>query len=76
MTAGGTGDVLAGIISGLLSKGVKPYDAARMGIFINGNAGNLAVKKRSYGIVATDLIEEIPNVLKKYLWGFASYEFV
>jgi len=67
MTVGGTGDVLAGIIGALVSKGVEPFNAARMGIFINGCAGNLAFKKYSYGLIATDIIEQIPNVLKKYL---------
>jgi NAD(P)H-hydrate epimerase len=67
MTVGGTGDVLAGIIGGLLSKGVEPFNASRMGVFINGFAGNMAFKKRSYGLVSTDIIDEIPNVLKKYL---------
>lgn len=67
MTVGGTGDILAGIIGSLLSKKVEPYNAARIGAFINGSAGNLAFKKRSYGLIATDIIEEIPNVLKKYL---------
>ena len=67
MTVGGTGDVLAGIIGALLSKGVEPFNAARMGIFINGAAGNLAFEKYSYSLIATDLIEQIPNVLKKYL---------
>jgi len=67
MTVGGTGDVLAGIIGGLVSKKVNAFDAARMGVFINGAAGNLAFEKRSYGLVATDIIDEIPSVLKKYL---------
>jgi ADP-dependent NAD(P)H-hydrate dehydratase / NAD(P)H-hydrate epimerase len=67
MTVGGTGDVLAGLIAGLLSKKVEPFNAVCMGIFINGAAGNLAFKKYSYGLVATDIIEQIPNVLKKYL---------
>jgi NAD(P)H-hydrate epimerase len=67
MTVGGTGDVLAGIVAALLSKGIEPFNAARIGIFINGSAGNLAFKKRSYGLVATDIIDEIPTVLKKYL---------
>ena len=67
MTVGGTGDVLAGIIAGLLSKGVEPFNAARIGIFINGAAGNLAFEKYSYGLIATDIIEQIPTVLKKYL---------
>jgi len=67
MTVGGTGDVLAGVIAGLMSKNVEGFDAARMGVFINGAAGNYAFKKRSYGLVATDIIDEIPSVIKKYL---------
>jgi hydroxyethylthiazole kinase-like uncharacterized protein yjeF len=67
MTVGGTGDVLAGIIGALLSKGVQPYDAARAAAFLNGEAGNNVFQKKSYGLLATDIIEEIPNVLKKYL---------
>jgi len=67
MTVGGTGDVLAGIIAGLMSKNVEGFDAARMGVFINGEAGNFAFKKRSYGLIATDIIDEIPNVLRNYL---------
>jgi len=67
MTVGGTGDVLAGIIGALLSKGVRPFEAVRMAAFLNGEAGNEAFQKKSYGLLATDIIEEIPNVLKKYL---------
>ena len=67
MTVGGTGDVLAGIIGALLSKGIEPFNAARVGVFINGAAGNIAFEKRSFGLIATDVIEEIPGVLKKYL---------
>lgn len=67
MTVGGTGDVLAGVIGALLSKNVKPFDAVRVAAFLNGEAGNEAFKKKSYGLLATDIIDEIPNVLKKYL---------
>jgi NAD(P)H-hydrate epimerase len=67
MTVGGTGDILAGIIGALLSKNVESFNAARIGVFINGSAGNLAFDKRSYGLIATDIIDEIPNILKKYL---------
>lgn len=67
MTVGGTGDALAGIIGALLSKGVEPFNAARIGVFINGEAGNFAYKKHFYGLIATDIIDEIPAVLKKYL---------
>ena len=67
MTVGGTGDVLAGIVGCLLSKDVEPFDAARIAAFLNGAAGNLAFEKRAYGLISTDIIDEIPNVLKKYL---------
>jgi NAD(P)H-hydrate epimerase len=67
MTVGGTGDVLSGITGALLSKGLEPFNAARTAAFINGTAGNATFKKRSYGLIATDIIEEIPGVLKKYL---------
>ena len=67
MTVGGTGDVLTGIIGALLSKGVTPFNAMRIAAFINGDAGNEAFKKKSYGLVATDILEEIPGVLHKYL---------
>ena len=67
MTVGGTGDVLAGILGALLSKGVEPFNAIRIAAFLNGEAGNKAFVKKSYGLLATDVIEEIPGVLKKYL---------
>lgn len=67
MTVGGTGDVLAGLCGGLLSKGVEPFNAARMAAFTSGYAGELAFKKKSYGMMPMDVVEEIPNVLKEYL---------
>ncbi|MFW6121827.1 MAG: NAD(P)H-hydrate dehydratase [Petrotogales bacterium] len=67
MTVGGTGDVLTGIIGALLSKGVEPFNAARIAAFLNGESGNEAFHKKFYGLVATDIIEEIPVILKKYL---------
>ena len=66
MTVGGTGDVLAGITGSLVSKGVEPFNAARIAAFLNGSAGNIAFEKKSYGLISTDVIEEIPSVLKKY----------
>ena len=67
MTVGGTGDVLAGIIGALLAKNIEPFNAARIGAFLNGAAGNAAFDKYSYGLLATDIIREIPDILKKYL---------
>ncbi len=67
MTVGGTGDVLAGIIACLLAKKLQPFSAVRAAAFLNGEAGNYAFSKKSFGLLATDIIEEIPTVLKKYL---------
>ncbi|MDR1404572.1 MAG: NAD(P)H-hydrate dehydratase [Candidatus Methanoplasma sp.] len=67
MTSAGTGDVLAGIVAGLLSKGMDPFDAAALGTFISGKAGEFSFGEKSYGMTATDVIENIPKVLKKYL---------
>jgi NAD(P)H-hydrate epimerase len=67
MTVGGTGDILAGLVGGLLSKGVEPYNAARMAAFTSGYAGQLAFMKRTYGMMPMDVVEEIPNVLKEFL---------
>ncbi len=67
MTVGGTGDVLSGIIGSLLGKKIAPFHAACMGAFLNGMAGNMAYETLSYGLVATDIVERIPLVLKNYL---------
>ena len=67
MSVGGTGDVLAGITAGLLTKKVSPFNASRISAFINGSAGDLAFEKNSYGLVATDLLERIPQVLRRSL---------
>ena len=67
MTVGGTGDVLAGICAALLSKGIKPFNAACMAAFINGYAGNMAYEEKKYGLLATDIIEKIPYVIRDAL---------
>lgn len=67
MTVGGTGDVLTGIIASLLAKHISPMKSARIAAFLNGDAGNQAFEKFSYGLLATDIIENIPLVLKTYV---------
>ena len=64
MTVGGTGDVLAGTTAGLLAKGMSKFDAACLGAYICGLAGERAFGKQSYGMTATDVIDNIGQVLK------------
>jgi NAD(P)H-hydrate epimerase len=66
MTVGGVGDVLSGIVAALMAKGFEPFKAAVAGTYINGKCGQMAAEKYGFRILPTDLIAEIPNVLKKY----------
>lgn len=67
MTVGGTGDVLCGVVGGLLSKGSAPFDAARIAAFTNGCAGDLAFKVKSFGLTAADVAENLGRVLAELL---------
>ena len=63
MTVGGTGDVLSGIVAALLAQRVNAFDAAVAGAFVNGAAGDFASAELGHHIVATDLLDFIPQVL-------------
>jgi len=67
MTVGGTGDVLAGLVGGLVSKHAVPYDAARIAAFASKHAGDLAFEDLSYGFTAQDVADRVPRVLKRFL---------
>jgi NAD(P)H-hydrate epimerase len=64
MTVGGTGDVLTGIVASLISQGLGRREAAVRAAEINGKAGEKAAEKYGNGLVATDLLEEIPKVMQ------------
>jgi len=66
MTVGGTGDVLSGLVAGMLSKNRNPTEAAAAAVFINGKAGTLAQRKYGLHMMATDLLEFIPAVMKPF----------
>lgn len=63
MTVGGTGDVLTGIISSLISQGLERNEAAHLGIWLNGKAGEMAAEDYGGGALATDITEHIPYVM-------------
>lgn len=66
MTVGGTGDVLSGLVASMLAKNRNPLEAASSASYVNGVAGRLAQKKNGFHIVATDLIDFIPNAMKPF----------
>ena len=67
MSVGGTGDALAGVVGTLLAKGLSPFDAARVGARLTGDAGALAAQEKSWGLVATDVVEALPAILRARL---------
>jgi NAD(P)H-hydrate epimerase len=66
LATGGTGDVLSGVIGGLLAQGMAPGPAARLGVFLHGTAGDV-VRDRigDAGLLASDLPDSIPLVRKR-----------
>jgi len=65
MATAGTGDVLTGILAGLIAQGLELRDAAAIGVYLHATAGEIAAKeKSSYSLIASDLIEALPTALK------------
>jgi NAD(P)H-hydrate epimerase len=65
MATAGTGDVLTGMIGGFLAQGFEPEKAAIAAVYLHGLAGDMVRdEKGEYGIMATDLVEEIPYAIK------------
>ena len=68
MTSGGTGDVLAGLCGAFAAENTL-YDAACYAAFVNGYAGDNLFKEKAYGLIASDLIDELPVVIRKLTKG-------
>lgn len=68
----GSGDVLAGMIAGLLAQHMNIFEASVLGVYLHGLAGDLAENDlTAYGVLASDTIRYIPNALKKYLMQYS-----
>jgi NAD(P)H-hydrate epimerase len=66
LASGGMGDVLTGLIGGLLSQGLSPGDAAVLGVYLHGRAADrLQQTLGNAGMVATDLLRELPATRKE-----------
>ena len=65
LASGGTGDVLAGAIVGLIAQGLAPFEAASLGVYLHGLAGELVRQEMgSAGMVAGDLLPALPRAMK------------
>jgi len=66
MASAGTGDVLAGMAAGLLAQNITPADAStKAAVYLHGFAGDrISQEKGQVSLIASDLIEVIPSILK------------
>lgn len=65
MATAGSGDVLTGVIGGLLARGLKPIEAALAGVYIHGLAGDLAATKTGeISLIAGDIVEFLPQAIR------------
>ena len=70
LATGGSGDVLTGLVTGLLARGMSPFDAAWLGVYLHGLAADLAVVDLGEsGLIASDLPDWIPAA-----WSMAGVE--
>jgi NAD(P)H-hydrate epimerase len=70
MATGGTGDVLTGVVGGLLAQGVAPLAALTAAVYLHGAAGDLAAAARgTAGLVAGDLADALPAAIRQVLAG-------
>ncbi|MDX1736942.1 MAG: NAD(P)H-hydrate dehydratase, partial [Alphaproteobacteria bacterium] len=61
LATAGSGDVLAGLIAGLIARGKSAFDAAGAAVWMHGQLANIA----GHGLIAEDLIDEIPAFFQK-----------
>jgi len=65
MAVGGSGDVLAGMITALLGQGIAPLEAAAMAAWLHGAAGDLCARELGqYGMLPSDMLNVLPRLMK------------
>jgi ADP-dependent NAD(P)H-hydrate dehydratase / NAD(P)H-hydrate epimerase len=69
MATAGSGDVLSGIVGAFLAQGLNVFKAAKYATYIHGLAGDIAaLDKTQMGLIASDIINRIPDALKRCSW--------
>lgn len=67
LATGGSGDVLTGILAGITAQGVPLEAAAEVAVYIHGKAADILLEKRGYrGLIASDLLDALPNLIYQY----------
>ena len=65
MATAGTGDVLTGVVSSFLAQGLDAGDAALLGVYAHGLAGDIASEEKGQaGLIAGDLIDALPSAIR------------
>ena len=65
LATAGSGDVLAGLIAGLLVQGLPVFSAAALGVYLHGLAGDLASRKKGEpSLLAGDVLKKIPSAIR------------
>ncbi|WP_372368271.1 NAD(P)H-hydrate dehydratase [Candidatus Uabimicrobium sp. HlEnr_7] len=68
MATGGSGDVLTGVITALLSQGLSAFAAAQLGVYLHGVAGDLSKEYiGEYGMIASDILQFLPHAFQIHL---------
>jgi len=67
MATGGMGDVLCGVIGGLLCQKLSPEEASAAGVYLHGMAGDLLYKEKGFGYTATELEDTLPHCIANLL---------
>ena len=67
LATGGTGDVLSGMIASCLAQGIPTRIAAELGVFIHGKVADIIAERKGYrGLIASDLLDALPQVIMSY----------
>ena len=67
LATGGTGDVLSGVIASFIAQGISTRIAAELGVFIHGKAADNVAERKGYrGLIASDLLETLPQAIMTY----------